>query len=272
MSTKEKIEIILILKLLFIINYLLLIIMIILLILLKTIFKSLKVSKQKSYNKTQIEILFETNDMYKLIGSFLEFDSLKLRSVCKNWKNKKVICKTININSKINEDVFIQLGKILNCIDKTNVLHFEIDLCKIYTDFRPFCLQLIGFLQNLHTIKIKNAQYINHKMIYFLKDMKKLKKIHFNQCFITQNASNFILEQTDIKLEFEKCNFADNNSFPKNSGFIMDNTMLIYSGKNILWIICKMIYNFTKFIVHQSILNYYDTHLLNKHMINANKK
>jgi hypothetical protein len=82
---------------------------------------------KKQISKSVVEILFETNDMYKLIGSFLELDCLKLRLVCKNWKNKKVICKMININYEIDNNIIIGLAKILNSSNKTNLL----DLNKI---------------------------------------------------------------------------------------------------------------------------------------------
>jgi hypothetical protein len=145
-----------------------------------------------------IKELFTINVLYELVIIFLDVEAIKLRSVCKIWKNKCIICKSLTLFFHSNMDPLIK--KLSSIIYPKYLENIEINGYKI-KEMSSINLGTLSQFTNLKEIHLIDIFYISEQSMYFLSDLPKLELLSFTDCYITIDANTYIKNDYNSRCE-----------------------------------------------------------------------
>jgi hypothetical protein len=152
-----------------------------------------------------IQDLFIINTVYEKIIEFIDMEAIVLRTICKKWKNKCIISKSLYFIPNINN--INQIIKKLPYIIHPHYLEqIEIDGYKI-NELYPIDLKSLSLFTNLQQIHLINIFYISDKSMHFLTSLQKLESLKFTNCYMTKKANVY------IENDYYSKNIKDNEEF-----------------------------------------------------------
>jgi hypothetical protein len=136
-----------------------------------------------------IQNVFTINVLYKLIIEFLDIEAINLRTICREWKNKYIICKSLYLALNTNIDPLIK--KLPYIIYPKYLEQIEINLYKV-NEMSAVNLETLSQFTNLKYIYLHNIFYISDKSMFFLANLNKLELLKLYDCYMTDDANVYI--------------------------------------------------------------------------------